>query len=244
MSYHHHKKSHIPEYKVWVAMKGRCLNPRNPSYKNYGGRGIAVCENWKNSFSQFYEDMGPRPSKNMTLERIDNDGNYCPENCEWATRSSQNRNHRRNRKIQIDGETLCLTDWAEKYGICSKLVSQRISRGWDEISAIQTPADFNLIRVTCRGKTLTLSEWAIILGVSKKCLEARLRNYDVETALFGPKKPPPMMLSYGGGEYTVKQLAKLVGIDGGTLLTRLKRGLTVEEAIETPVRKYRKNVKS
>lgn len=237
-----HGKSHIPEYKVWIAMKQRCLNQRHPSYKNYGGRGITVCDSWKNSFSQFYGDMGPRHSKNLTLERIDNDGNYCQENCEWATRSSQNRNHRRNRKIQIDGETLCLADWAEKYGISEKLVSQRISRGWDGVSAIQTPADFSLIRVTCRGRTLTLSDWAIFLGVSKKWLDGRLRTYDVETALFGPRKPPPLILSYGGGEYTVKELGKLVGIDGSTLLTRLKRGMTVDEAVETPVRRYGKNV--
>ena len=82
-----------PEYKVWQGMKGRCNNPNHTDYKNYGARGITVCEQWANSYAQFIKDMGRRP-KGLTIERVDNDIGYCPENCIWDTRSNQLRNRR------------------------------------------------------------------------------------------------------------------------------------------------------
>jgi len=91
-----HGLSSLPEYGVWSHMKERCNNPQNKSYKNYGGRGIKVCERWEKSFLYFFQDMGKRPSNKHEIDRIDNDGNYEPDNCRWTTRLSNARNKRNN----------------------------------------------------------------------------------------------------------------------------------------------------
>jgi hypothetical protein len=89
-----HGMHNTPEYRTWTGMKERCYNPSADSYKNYGGRGITVCDRWRDDFPAFYADMGPRPSENHSLDRRDTDGNYEPENCRWATRSEQQKNKR------------------------------------------------------------------------------------------------------------------------------------------------------
>lgn len=112
-----HGKSGTPEWRVWSKMKDRCYNPNAPKYHRYGGRGIKVCDRWLESFPNFLEDMGQRPSKRRSIDRIDNDGDYCKENCQWATAKGQARNTSTNRWIEIDGIKLCYTDWCKTLGI-------------------------------------------------------------------------------------------------------------------------------
>lgn len=97
-----HGMRETPIYSAWTDMKTRCYNPKNSEYNNYGGRGIKVCERWRNSFMAFYEDMGPRPTPQHSIDRKDVNGNYEPGNCRWATRSQQNIN-RRIRKNNTSG---------------------------------------------------------------------------------------------------------------------------------------------
>lgn len=108
-------------HKIYHNMKNRCLNQQNPRYKDYGGRGIMICNEWLGKyigFNNFYEwakNNGYRDD--LTLDRIDNDGNYCPENCRWVDEKAQRRNTRKNNNVEIDGKIMCVKDWCELYGI-------------------------------------------------------------------------------------------------------------------------------
>jgi hypothetical protein len=115
-------------YRCWQAIKQRCLNPNNASYRHYGGRGITICERWMN-FDAFLEDMGDAPD-GLSLDRINNDGGYCPENCRWADKKTQSRNSRQSRKIAYAGKTLCVSEWAEVVGIRLTSLRNRLARGW------------------------------------------------------------------------------------------------------------------
>jgi hypothetical protein len=117
-------------------MKYRCLNPRSTQYARYGGRGIMVCEQWAESFEAFLRHMGPRPGPNHSLDRIDNDGPYTPENCRWAESSRQQRNQRRTVMTTFRGERMSATDLAQQYGLQPSTVIQRLKRGWTSEQAI------------------------------------------------------------------------------------------------------------
>lgn len=133
-----HGMSRTPEYRARIRMITRCYNPNTPRYHMYGGRGITVCERWLNSFEAFYEDVGPQPSPAHWLERIDNHEGYEPGNVKWAERLEQMRNTRRNRYITFNGETLCISEWAERIDIGHAALMKRINR-WGVERALTTP---------------------------------------------------------------------------------------------------------
>lgn len=128
-----------PEYSSWISLKNRCLNPNSPSYPDYGRRGITVCLRWLDSFENFRSDMGPRPSKKHSIGRIDNNGNYEPDNCRWETQTQQSRNTRSNVFVTLNGKTLCVKDWARLFEISLSTVYSRMSRGWEAPLALTTP---------------------------------------------------------------------------------------------------------
>lgn len=113
-------------YYAWRNMRDRCRNEKSGAWHNYGGRGIAVCERWANDYDAFFEDMGEVP-EGMSLERLDVNKGYSPENCVWATVRDQARNRRNNRKITHNGKTMCLADWAEFLGINTDTLYRRIN---------------------------------------------------------------------------------------------------------------------
>lgn len=131
-----HGKSGTPEHTVWKLMRQRCVNPNVDRYANYGGRGVVVCERW-NSFSNFLADMGPRPSESHSIERKNNDGNYEPGNCVWATREVQANNTRSNRFIEARRLRLTLAQWSRVLGVKAETLSWRIKRGWPTEKALQ-----------------------------------------------------------------------------------------------------------
>jgi hypothetical protein len=130
-----------PEYRSWSGMLYRCLNQSCSAYKNYGGRGITVCDRWR-KFADFYADMGPRPDGATGIDRIDNDGNYEPGNCRWATDFDQANNKRSNRRLTHADETLTLRAWSARTGLSAPLIHKRIDElGWSVARALTTPAD-------------------------------------------------------------------------------------------------------
>ena len=133
-----HGRCGDPAYSSWKNMLTRCQNPKSPNYKYYGGRGIQVCERWAN-VETFLSDLGTKPSPSHSLERIDNELDYCPENCRWATKKEQSYNKRSSHFLTLNGQSRCLSEWAELAGLKSKTVSNRIHRGMSPEEALARP---------------------------------------------------------------------------------------------------------
>lgn len=135
------------EYEAWRSMLSRCYNKKRIDYGNYGGRGITVDRRWKDSYESFKEDMGSCPD-GMSLDRIDNNGPYAPENCRWATRIEQMNNTRKSKHIELSGETHTLAIWSKITGFSSEKIWQRLRRGWEAEEALgKVPRDRRKQRV-------------------------------------------------------------------------------------------------
>lgn len=125
-----HGMSKTRIFKIWVGIRKRCTNKNCKAYSYYGGRGISVCERW-NDFNNFYQDMKDDYKDDLTLDRIDSNGNYEPSNCRWVSVKHQNSNRRTNVFIEFNGETKTLAQWQKKTGVGYKTISNRIKAGWD-----------------------------------------------------------------------------------------------------------------
>lgn len=138
-----HGMSKTPIYNIWSAMKERCNNPEHKFYSYYGGRGITVCDRW-GDFENFFADMGHRPDK-KSLDRIDNDKGYGPENCRWATKAEQQSNLRTNKRIEFNGQNLTLSQWSEALGIHRNTIDQRFLAGWpiEKVLSTESFRDFS-----------------------------------------------------------------------------------------------------
>lgn len=136
-----HGKSKTPEYHAWSNMIGRCCNRKNRAYKNYGGRGIGVCDRWKNSFANFLKDVGLRPTKRHSLERVKNEKGYEPGNVKWALPIEQSRNTRKNVVLNHGGRSMILKDWAKEKGLSNTTLWNRLFvLGWNLDRALfETP---------------------------------------------------------------------------------------------------------
>ena len=203
----------LPNYKkrlyhVWISMKQRCFNPNSTKYKNYGARGIKVCDEWKNSYKAFeewayangYDDNAQL--NQCTIDRIDTNGNYGPSNCRWVNSKIQGNNKTDNRTIIIDGVSHTMSEWCDIYHITPRQVDSRVRIcGWSYEQAITTPIKkcgwqhseevSQKIRnrfLTYGNETKSLSEWARQLGTSESTLSARIdrRGWSVEKALTTP----------------------------------------------------------
>lgn len=129
-------RTRTPEYKVWCGIKRRCFNENDDSYRYYGGRGVTMCSEWRDSYDAFLRDMGRRPSQQHQIDRENVNGNYEPGNCRWVTRKEQANNKRGLKKISAHGETMTIGQWAERIGVDYRLIHLRLKRGWSPERAV------------------------------------------------------------------------------------------------------------
>jgi hypothetical protein len=177
-----HGMTGTPIYHVWNGMRARCNNPNNSAYRNYGGRGITICSEWNDSLLSFLKDMGNRPSDEHELDRIDNDGPYCRENCRWVLPAENARNKRDNRLFDVDGVTKCLQDWAEEYKIPTPTLWHRVTEM--ELSMKEALAYTNSKLLTVKGVTKTQNQWCEELGLNPSTVCGRIkRGWSHERAL-------------------------------------------------------------
>ena len=134
-----HGLTRTSEHTTWLGIRKRCNNPNDPSFPRYGGRGIRVCEEWDSSFERFLSDMGMKPSPLHTIDRIDNDGPYAAWNCRWVEQKTQQRNKRSNVIIEFEGESRCISEWAEMFGIKQATLRARLRNNWPIREALTTP---------------------------------------------------------------------------------------------------------
>lgn len=144
-------------YNIWRGMIARCENPNSEYYYAYGGRGIRVCAEWRNNPTAFYQwSIWHGYDDSLSIDRIDNDGNYCPDNCRWATRTEQANNTSRNHMIEYNGKNKTLTKLAKEFGIDPKALSWRLELGWDIEDALDTPVKsgnrYKTIQNTTKGE--------------------------------------------------------------------------------------------
>lgn len=141
----------VPGYSSYVSMLARCQNPKAHNYHLYGGRGIKVCPRWDGSFANFIADMGPRPGEEYSVDRIDHNGDYTPDNCRWATSTEQARNRRNNHLLTAFGETKPISAWVadSRCAVSKGMLRYRVVHGWDVETAItKSPApSYRLVRL-------------------------------------------------------------------------------------------------
>ncbi len=180
---------------IWHGMISRCTNPNAVKFKNYGGRGIRVCDRWVESFENFLADMGPRPepSTDYSIDRIDVNGNYEPSNCRWLVKTEQARNQTKTVWITANGKTMLMADWAREMNISEAGIHSRMKRGWTPERAVTVPADKRRGRggastttITAFGRMQRVSTWAKELGLGEGLIRSRLkRGWSAEQVL-GP----------------------------------------------------------
>lgn len=183
-----HGLSETSLYKTWLSMRGRCHRPTEQSYKDYGGRGISVCDEWRNDFQAFAAYVGAKPTQLHSLDRIDNNGNYEPGNVRWATRIEQANNRRSSTAVEFNGQVKTLTEWSESTGIHPYTIHTRIrDLGWSIEKALTTPARSRLIKYNSQEKTM--AQWGLLLGIKPEALAWRIKEWGIDKAMSFSKVP-------------------------------------------------------
>jgi hypothetical protein len=213
-------------YLAWKAMHERC---RDPKRKDYYGRGIMVCDRWKN-FDNFYYDMGLSPP-GKSLDRTNNDKGYSPENCRWATSLQQNQNRRNNRLIAHGGKILCLSEWAREVGVDAETLTFRLEN-WPLEKALSCPKGGASKVIDYEGEKFSISALAIKLGISHTTLWQRLKKMPLAEAIKFPHKGR-RIIEFGGKTNSMTGWAKALEMSANALKERIQK-YGVARALTTP----------
>lgn len=182
------RRSSMKEYHSWENIIQRCTNPKNTYYSRYGGRGIKICDRWRNSFDAFLEDMGRAPTKNHTVGRLDNEGDYEPGNCEWQTRKVQQNNRSNTHYIEVDGKQVSRGELAESMGLTISQLVTRMKHNWTAEEMKSTPVKPHWRHLTFNGKSQSMSDWSRELGISLQTISTRLRRGATDEEALQPVK--------------------------------------------------------
>jgi hypothetical protein len=228
-----HGLSASSEYSAWKAMIQRCTNVNNAQVIRYGGRGITVCDRWLNSFEAFYLDMGPKPTQEHSLDRRNNDGNYEPGNCRWATDTEQQRNKSNNRLVDYDGRKVTVAELSELTGISEAVLHYRLNSGIVGDAFTKEVCK----QYTYGGITDTFPGWAKRLGINRMTMYRRLEveGWSTEKAFNTPVRTA-LEYTHNNQSHTLEQWAAISGINVRTLKSRIQeRGWSIEKSLTTPI---------
>jgi len=221
------------EYRAWEDMRQRCYNKNNASYKNYGGRGITVCDRWNESFENFLEDMGYGGDK--WLDRVDNNEGYSPENCQWRTPSEQLNNTRRNVVIEYDRKRMTMAEWAIFRKINPITLQYRISHDWPVGEALEY-TDSDRIEnqlIEFNGEKLCFMDWCKKLGVKESTMRARFaRGWSLDRALTPNVQKRKSSYELNGIKKPLNKWCEHYNMSYNRVKSRVSEGWTLKEALE------------
>lgn len=229
-------------YEIWVDMKKRCYNPKSHAYHRYGGRGISVCDTWKDSYESFRNwAISNGYSDDLTIDRINNEQGYSPDNCRWVDMKVQNNNRCNNRYIEWNGERHTVSEWARILNVDRRVLHGRFKNGWSVDKTLTTPVQKQKkpCKILWNGEYHTISEWSKILNINIHTLDKRFScGWSVDDAFTRPiRESPDPLIRWNGEAHTISQWAKILGINKGTLRKRFKNGWEIEDALTKPVNK-------
>ena len=219
---------------IYNGMRLRCYNENNVNYKYYGGKGVTICDEWLLSFENFFDwAINNGYNENLTIDRIDSEKEYSPDNCKWSTKKEQAYNRSISVKLTLNGRTMYMTEWAEELEIDKKTLSWRYRNGWSDEEILTRPRDFKERKLSLNGETHSMSEWSRITGIKTSTISARIRDgWSIKDTLTKKSNDREIKITYNSKTMTLKEWAKYLDVPKSRLNNRYTRGWSDEEIIE------------
>ena len=216
---------------IYNGMRLRCYNENSVNYKYYGGKGVTICDEWLLSFENFFDwAINNGYNENLTIDRIDSEKEYSPDNCKWSTKKEQAYNRSMSVKLTLNGRTMYMTEWAEELGIDKKTLSWRYRNGWSDEEILSNKKD---IILEYNGECKNLLEWSKQTGIKKSTLWDRYnKGWKVKDILTRKPKDREIKITYNNERKTISEWAKILNVPKSRLNNRYTRGWTDEEIIK------------